>query len=185
VLIKNYIENNRFLKKEEVEEYCSFVSSENFAWFLNTETNPGYEFLNDDAFLVHHAYSDGFPNSPHCYFFIDIFNKFCKKESINYKSILRIRLNLLFSRSKNFITGPHVDFLFPHNVFLYYFNDSDGDTVFYKEKFTNSVSPKSLEEDLRVSPVAGKGMVFEGSRFHSPSSPKKYRTRITLNIDFL
>jgi len=185
MLIKNYIENNIFLSKEEIENYKNLVFSSEFPWFLNQKTDPGYEHVTDDKILTHTAYLNNFPNSEHCNTFIEIFDKFCFSESIFYRSILRIRLNLLFSRDDNYVTGPHVDFPFDHNAFLYYFNDSDGDTIFYKEEFYNSSIPKSLEEDRRFSPVAGKAIAFSGKKIHSPSSPSKNRTRITLNIDFI
>jgi hypothetical protein len=185
VLIKKYIHSKNFLTKKDIDDYYSLVSSGNFPWFLNPKTGPGYEYEDDDAILIHTAYLNNSSNSPYYEIFLDLFNKFCFEKSITYKNILRMRINLLFSRPSNVATGPHIDLPFPHNGFLYYFNNSDGDTVFYKEKFSESYSLTNFEEDRRFSPIAGHALAFEGSRFHSPCSPKINRTRITLNIDFL
>ena len=80
------------------------------------------------------------------------------------------------TKLKNNHNTPHKDFEDPyvdHNVLLYYVNDSDGDTHFFKEnKIVKSVSPK-----------ANRLVVFDGNILHTGCHPCKAHTRIVINID--
>ena len=60
-----------------------------------------------------------------------------------------------------------------HKTILYYFNDSDGDTVFYKNK-------KIIK---RITPVLNSGICFDGSIYHSSSKPIKNIKRLVMNIN--
>jgi hypothetical protein len=102
MLVDKYIESTSFLTKKEIEEYRSCVYSSSFPWYLCLKTNPGYEYDDDDTMLNHVAYSGNFPNSDYCNLFINLFDRFCEEQKIQYVSILRIRLNLFFSREKIF-----------------------------------------------------------------------------------
>ena len=70
---------------------------------------------------------------------------------------------------------PHTDQSYPHLVFLYYANDSDGDTVFYEQDQKTEIT--------RVSPKKGRAVIFDGSIPHSGSTPTKSE-RVTININF-
>jgi ectoine hydroxylase-related dioxygenase (phytanoyl-CoA dioxygenase family) len=79
---------------------------------------------------------------------------------------------------------PHIDADISHLVFIYYVNDSDGDTVFFKQKF-NGFPVKNLDEEFRISPKAGTAVLFDGNQYHASSSPVNSDYRCVLNIDFL
>lgn len=188
---KLFFEDNKFLSEKEISHYNSLVSDSSFPWFLHKNTSTGYDHVlsgeEEDSMLVHTAYLNGIPNSDFYLTFKEIFDKFCLKNKISYRSILRVRLNLFFSKQNPLPTGAHVDFPFDHRVFLYYFDNSDGDTIFYNEVAVNDQrSPsKKLQKSDISSPCRGKGIIFDGKRFHSPTPPKNTRFRITLNIDFI
>ena len=184
-------EDADFLSQEDISFYNEMVTSFSFPWFLSKTTGIGYdkqlENLEEDSILVHIAYVHGVPNSEHYLDLKKIFDLFCEKNKITYRSILRIRLNLIFSKPSLMGTGAHVDFGFDHKVFLYYFDDSDGDTIFYDEVAEDgqTTPSKNLVESFRSTPKRGKGIVFDGKVFHSPTPPKDTRFRVTLNIDFI
>jgi hypothetical protein len=185
------IEDDSFLSKEEVDNYFSLVSSSDFPWYIHVKTGVGYDSISEtekeDSVLIHYAYIDGKPNSEYYSSFKHIFDKFCEKYKIDYSAILRIRLNLFFSREDQKPTGAHIDTYKDHLVFLYYFNDSDGDTVFYENTYDGeSMSPgEDLVEMHRSTPKSGKAVLFNGRRYHSPTTPKNNRLRFTLNVDFV
>jgi hypothetical protein len=77
---------------------------------------------------------------------------------------------------------PHVDSNEDHMVFLYYINDSDGDTYFFNERYGED--PKEFTVMQTVTPEAGKAAVFSGDIFHAPSAPIKSNYRAVINIDF-
>ena len=78
----------------------------------------------------------------------EILKKFCIKNKIEYTSILRIRRNTSFLCNDKRPSEPHVDNIQRHLVFLYYINDSDGDTVLYKNKYNKRVTAQRTAEVL-------------------------------------
>ena len=68
----------------------------------------------------------------------------------------------------------HIDNEKPHDVVLYYINDADGDTFFFDN------DRKIIH---RETPEKGKLIIFDGSIFHSSSSPSK-NIRMTMNINY-
>ena len=113
--------------------------------------------------------------------------RFCDKNNIEIYGISRAKANITFP--DNTVTDvensqtPHVDHNFEHLVFLYYINDADGDTIVYNEKFVNN-DGIALTELARVTPKAGRAIVFDGLQYHSPMLPTK-GYRAVINITFL
>ena len=70
----------------------------------------------------------------------------------------------------------HTDLDYPHMVFLYYVNDSDGDTVFFKDD--------EKTELKRVTPKKGRGVFFNGLIKHCSTRPSKSH-RCIFNYGFL
>jgi len=71
--------------------------------------------------------------------------------------------------------NSHVDQLHKQCIVaLYYPNKADGDTFFFDDA-QNIIH--------RETPERGKIVVFDGSQYHSSSSPSK-TTRFTLNINY-
>lgn len=112
-----------------------------------------------------------------------VFDAFCKKHNISYNKILRCRINVLTMSKPGYHNLMHVDTPIKHNVFLYYLNDSDGDTIFFNKKFGSEEG--SLDVVDKVTPKAGTGIVFDGSYFHSSTPPSENTLRIVLNIDYI
>jgi hypothetical protein len=100
----------------------------------------------------------------------------------------RIQLHLPIITDKQYGL-PHVDGVrnFPYKAAVYYVNDSDGDTVFYKET-TKEISPNNIPLDLTVyktvSPKKGRLIVFSGDIYHSSGKPKN-DIRCIINYNFV
>jgi len=112
-----------------------------------------------------------------------IIKYFFEKHDISEKEVIRARVNLTTKSSSNKRTTPHVDYPDKHYVMIYYVNDSDGDTVIYKQKYGQK--RLWLTPYKRVSPKAGRCILFDGSHYHSPSLPKKYSARCVVNINLI
>lgn len=110
------------------------------------------------------------------------FEKFCKKHDIKYDKILRARVNVLPLSNQDKYHYIHIDNVISHYVFLYYLHDSDGDTLFFNKR--RGDSDENMEIIDRVSPKAGKAIMFDGLQFHSSSPPKENAFRSVLNVDF-
>lgn len=114
----------------------------------------------------------------------EILKKFCIKNKIEYTSILRIRRNTSFLCNDKRPSEPHVDNIQRHLVFLYYINDSDGDTVLYKNKYNKRKNNDMIINNL-ISPKAGRGILFDGGIYHSFYYPNINDVRSTININIV
>lgn len=112
-----------------------------------------------------------------------IFLSFCRKHSVQVSQVLRAKVNFTWPSEDDRI-APHIDATYPHKVFLYYLNDGEGDTIFYDKSYPLSEEGEEIFESIVVKPKAGRGMVFDGLRFHTAKSPSK-GNRFSLNIVFL
>lgn len=159
-------------------------------WSLayNTDVDPGP--LGRQATQNSYQFAAGLiADSPAHQYFMNVFKAFCKQHKIEYKEIYRIKLNWLPQSYNKDDAGdgwhvPHVDMGDDHKVFLYYVNDADGPTIFFKETYDNWDGESKLTVDTRVDPKAGRGVMFDGKTYHASSSPMESPYRIIINVDF-
>ena len=173
-----YIPN--LLDKKMQKNILSIVEDDdNFPWFYASSMVNG---VNDNFGFAHNLLID---DKKSMYFddfypILEAFQDFTKK-SIHY--FFRVRIRMTLPRTGvNFLNAPHTDFDIPHYAFVYYINDSDGDTVFYDKFKGDDIS--DMKVAARFSPKMGDAVSFDGLRFHSGATPSKSR-RIILNVDYL
>ena len=95
---------------------------------------------------------------------------FKRKDCLQGRSFLQLPLNL----KDRTVDAPHVDADTDHLVVLYYVNDSDGDTIIYENMFEgyNKLPDfNKLVEKKRVSPKAGRVVLFNGKHWHTSCQP--------------
>ena len=108
---------------------------------------------------------------------------FKRNDILQGRSFLQVPLNLK-DRS---IDAPHVDADQPHLVALYYVNDSDGETVIYENKFEGYDKVpmfKDLKEKQRVTPKAGRVVLFDGYYWHTSCQPE-HNVRCIINYNLI
>ena len=108
---------------------------------------------------------------------------FKREDCLQGRSFLQLPLNLT-DRS---IDAPHVDADIDHMVVLYYVNDSDGDTVIYENLFEGYDKVpllKDLKEKKRVTPKAGRVVLFNGKHWHTSYQPE-YNVRCVVNYNII
>ena len=111
----------------------------------------------------------------------NLVEEFCDNIGENFNDIViyRAKLNLLLQNNQTTPNPPHIDLVdIKHRVLLYYVNDSDGDTIIYKDKSAEKVLDK-------ISPKQGRILFFDGDYYHSSSPPIINNKRIVLNIDLV
>jgi hypothetical protein len=173
---------DNFLTKSYHRELLELLNNYNFPWYYNS--NISYESNNNSNRLYESGFSHifwdnrsgGQRDSSYSWFWKPALHKIM--EVVNNKFIVR---------SRGDMTDPHIDFSFPNISTVYYVNDSDGDTIFYKEKAKQHHDIKllsKLNEVERVSPKANRLVVFEGDTVHTGSSPNKHKNRIIINSNF-
>jgi len=80
----------------------------------------------------------------------------------------------MLSRDKS-ILMPHRDLDGNDGIiYLYYVEDSDGPTTFYPEN----------KKVISVNPVRGRLVKFPATLYHSANVPRKYDSRIVINLVF-
>ena len=104
---------------------------------------------------------------------LDYISEFCLRRN---KKMLRSHITFQWPGPERYGIhhNAHTDNGNPHDVVLYYVNDSDGDTFFFDN---------DMNVIHRETPERGKLVIFDGSVLHSSSSPSK-NFRITLNINY-
>jgi hypothetical protein len=194
------IEDSNFLSKEEQQYFLDliFKDEENpkIKWTLRgllpslnwkeLNTNNIFPFeptplaLNHPKSKAQLQIIGNLENNEHLF----VFDKFCQKHGIEYKKILRAKINIITMDNEDYHNFIHIDAPIKHKVFLYYLNDSDGDTLFFNKNFNDKIDSE-LVVDYSVTPKAGKAIVFDGMRWHSSTPPKNNQLRIILNIDYI
>lgn len=116
-----------------------------------------------------------------------VLDKFASKHNLEFYDVSRIKINVLQSSRSKRHHYPHVDTDQNHYVFIYYFNDSDGDTVLYNKTKNDildlNAGRAEAEEILRITPKAGTALLFDGGILHAATPPEDSPFRIILNVN--
>jgi len=112
-----------------------------------------------------------------------------QKYKFKIEGLFNCRCQLQLPISNNEIHGiPHVDGHNnkPYKVFLYYVNDSDGQTVIFNENTktttTEQIKNKEYTERMRVEPKKGRLVIMDGDIYHASGRPKN-DIRLVLNYN--
>lgn len=110
---------------------------------------------------------------------------FARDDILEARSFLQLPLNKEYIGEG--VDTPHLDRTTPHLVFLYYVNDSDGDTVIYNYKSKSAKDIpffEDVKEQKRVKPKQGRVVIFDGLYWHTAEQPTQdIRCIINFNID--
>ena len=166
--------------QDKIEAY---FLNHHFPWYYN-DNSLGNKVLKKhklktkdsfDKFQFTHKFIDERKvNSSHINIIIELLNELNIEES----SIIGCKANLKFKTStKKKHNIFHVDHKDPHKVMIYYVNDSDGDTFFFKNGIENKVYKT-------VTPKKNRIVVFDGKILHASSYPITSPISMTLNFNF-
>ena len=114
-------------------------------------------------------------------------------EKMSISKLVRIRGGMTTRTPYPIVHAPHVDWDDFHMTALYYVNDADGETIFYKEtrEETETLSSFEWAKDRqftvlqKVQPKADRIVLFDGRIFHSSTSPTTVDYRLTINYNWL
>ena len=148
-----------------------------FPWYYNSRSISVVDSEEDvNSGFTHKIYSKHKPVSSYHQLVFPILTEALDKVNQECLSLIRIRAGM-FTRNlnNNLPHAPHIDYTFEHTTLLYYVNDSDGPTRFYK-------GDKIIKE---VIPRKGTAVLFPFGSYHSSSDPIETPVRVTLNYNFL
>lgn len=158
--------------EDQLEEICL---STQFPWYFIKETTWLEEGVGggyDSTSFSHVLVMDYQPVSLQYDLFESALRCIAAVAEQPFTDIYRARLGLLYPDGKQH-HNPHVDFEFPHTTALYYVNDADGCTHFFKDSMVIQ----------RHQPAKGRMIVFDGLQLHASASPSK-GVRVALNVNF-
>lgn len=121
---------------------------------------------------------------------LSMFDKAC----IDCEEIFRLRIGLIPRAGREIVHLPHTDEHQHHKTALYCVSGKSGDTVFYNERaeFTgiegdNTMPPRPSKFTIqqRITPKPNQLVVFDGSIYHSSSTPTDDEPRVMLNVNFV
>jgi hypothetical protein len=191
----NYKIVDDILNKENQDKLETYLLSSNFPWFLNhatsfgkTELDKGLMILDNntnDNFQFTHSFFDQEPK-PYFKLIVPFLNYI--KDNLGFKEFEfdRIKSNLLINNPQQPLESynvPHVDGQDDNTkTLLYYVNDSDGDTVFFNEKYGDNIN--NLTTNMTLSPKKGTAIIFNSNYFHSSRPPINNKFRCVINLVF-
>ena len=198
-----------FLPVSYQDDIVNAVKSLPWYWTSNVAFYPDHIYSDSsssfddprvsDAFaLTHLCFDDvdGGIKSNHYEFFSPILRFLELKLNIRVTELIRLRLRLspqFPGHTLDKFNPPHVDIMTtdPFKTFVYYVDDSDGDTVIFDKLYEggpNHTLVMKNQPDLktlfRSTPKKGEGVYFDGRLYHAGNSPVKYTSRCIINFDF-
>lgn len=155
----------------------NLINSAGFEWYYNG--NSTLEGQDNIFQFIHTIVNETGYKSPHYEKIKPLLYFFELHTGLKVKGIRRMKANLLTQRDISEDTNKlaiHTDVNMNEKdcvSFIYYVNDSDGDTVIYNADKTEIIE--------RASPVAGNCFWFNSTQFHNATPPKHHSTRIVIN----
>lgn len=188
---------DNFLPKNNFEELQSTIMSNGFPWFYveHVSLPPEDRHLITDGYaketdgFYHMLYDrdenvESFANSFLEKFYQKIEDELGYTKNHLIRSRLSVKMPKIGFTSENY-NLPHVDYYYDHDTVIYYVNDSDGDTRFFNEFFSNQEieNVKYTVKDL-VTPKANRFVIFNGLQYHTASNPFETSRRIVINLNY-
>jgi hypothetical protein len=181
------------------DSYCNEIEQTllgwDFPWGYNATLSYGAsidnKFIANDSKIkdtdgfVHTLFWGGEKLSPYADLVIPLLGYMEQQTNIKIQKIFRIRAVFVNKNETfgDFYNVPHIDDQHDHKNMIYYVNDSDGDTILFKDRFDGELNFNKKTEEHRISPKKNKAVVFDGFRYHSGSVPK-INHRVLINFNF-
>ena len=118
-------------------------------------------------YATHEFYNLDKPTSGYCQKIVEIF----VDRLIDFKSLMRIKLNFYPHTETLREHGQHVDYDFPSHAAIYSLNTCDG--------FTR------LSDGTKIDSVANRMLFFDGSTLHNSSTTTNAKGRYNINFNYL
>lgn len=155
-------------------------------------------YYGNNSGLAHIAFEPSGPQSDWYSFIKPLVYSIEQAHNHKIEKLHRIRVGFLTQNDQPEYeyNTPHVDFLWPHYTACYYANDSDGDTLLFKQMLQDVGSDIS-DETIRTftdatdftlvdrcSPKKNSLCIFDGFRFHASTKPKHHKRRFVITVNY-
>lgn len=182
--------DNVVASRYQTELEATFFSL-NFRWAVNT--NISGDRKTSQIGFAHDLVSEYSRKSDYVDFIMPLMYEISDAAEINFQQVLQSRIFMQPPSSHSDTNDTfHIDHQRSHIVFLYYVNDSDGDTIITNKKYDFGM-PDFIDRDFyhsekdviieRVTPKKGRVVVFDGRNYHAAGIPKNnFRCVINTNV---
>ena len=182
----------------------SAILGENFPWIWCSNISDQTAKSSKTSFGFTHKLVNETNSQPVSDFYQFLLPMFLQAlELTNASGVIRARGDMTVFSGKQITYEPHIDMQEKNISVIFYVNDSDGDTIIYKEKYQSEgaslsdpsytslgkppnikpVIPKTLTEEERVTPKANRLLLFNGEHWHTGQSPTKHSRRVLINFN--
>ena len=193
---------DNFLPNSYIDNIDAMCHSKEFFYHYTSEINYSTSKINPwDKQFVHSIIVDNKRISEHCGFFMPIVYQIDAALDKKVIHIDRMKINMTTTvPSYESTFGPHIDSDDVRGNFytaILYINESDGDTLIYDHKITNTSQIRDRESFIThlkdtnqlnlmksVGYVKNRLLVFHGRYLHEGQQPINHRTRVALNFVF-
>lgn len=162
------------------KEMSQLLLSAQFSWYYNDNISHSDEPGTLGGYGYTHWFyqpDQGWTQSPYCAFFKPLFLKI--QSFLEAKKIIRARADMVTRMGdKEKILPSHIDFNYDHVATLLVINETDGDTVWFKDE-------AGKQEIARKSPEPNTLVLFSGNVCHTGCLPIKHNQRILMNSNYL
>ena len=189
--------SNQIVPTKIEDRFIEILDSPNFPWFYldnvmhkNIASTVVNKNITKSYALVHTLLDKGIVSSDYFDLFNSILTRFCVINKIKLDRVLRVRIRRTFyvkGHTNQKYNIPHVDIIdeLPYKTLIYYVDDSDGDTVFFKNKLKKeNFLDANAVIDKKVTPKKGTVVYFNGDKYHSGNCPIDFTKRTVINFDF-
>ena len=173
-ILDNVLDDSRSAK------LLDLITKDTFTWHLTRELIQYPQYKQYEHYQHYHTIYNESHSKPISTPYYSIFSPIIQSFISLTKRAVRLsrcKLNLLHNHhlSDTGTCPVHIDNEQPHISMIYYINDSDGDTVFFRND----------KEIQRVQPVKNRLVVFEGPLRHCSNHPKNHEHRFVMNTVLL
>jgi hypothetical protein len=189
-----------FLSPDEFKTLSDIVLGQKFPWFFgeHVSMDPRDTANVDDPLAVetcgfnHSVFEREWAVKSFTYDQLEpLFKKLGAEFGFTQDHLIRARLSMKFQKqgfTSDHYNIPHVDYYYPHESFIFYLNDTDGDTRIFDQWHTYSEStrpafPSKFTTQARVTPKANRLVWINGLQYHTASNPIHGTKRIIININ--
>jgi len=159
---------DNFLPIETFKQLKDMITGTHFPWYYNKSINSEYtdkQSSLNTCYFTHILFFKDKIRSDYYKLFLPIFDR------LNYKKMIRVKLNC-YPRLQNLeIHKPHQDFDFEHKGCIVYFNTNNGYTI--------------LEDETRIESIENRALFFDSSKPHSSTNCTDMNARFNININYI
>ena len=170
---------DKVLNSSEADYYYNLITNYKFNWYLSKNIGSKSAEVSDTSYGFAHTMYQSNTEGPvvlseYYHNTLHVLYKACEQAKLHINDVYASRVFFQTpSQQPGNIIHKHNDISEEHLVFIYYVNDSDGDTVFFDNEDN---------EIFRQTPKRNTGVIFDGSILHSAETSSQHRFIINYNF---